>query len=282
MRRPPVWPVAVFALGACVDVDASDSQSETSLNDNPVPMLQIAGTTFEMGCTDADPFCEPGDGQHAVSLTNDYLMGETEVTQAQFIATMGYNTTYFTGGGPDYPEDSVTWNEAAAYTNALSEAAGLATCYSCSGAGADIVCEAAMNPYTCAGYRLPTEAEWENAARCGTDYLYAGSDDVNEVGWTTDTDTGPHPVATLAPNTCGLYDMTGNVDEWAQDFYAAYPTGAVTDPVGPSPADGRVVRGGDDASGLWCTCTEYVYTRWGMAPDQVYHGAGLRLARTAW
>jgi len=185
-----------------------------------------------------------------VTLTHAYYMGETEVTQAEYEAVMGTNQSYFSDCGTDCPVDAVNWHEAAAYTNALSTIAGLTECYMCR----EGACEVAMSPYDCDGYRLPTEAEWEGAARCGEDLLYAGSDDIEAVGWTDrNSESTPHPVAGKDANACGLYDMTGNVWEWTQDWYSGgyYSADGRTDPEGASESyDDRraVIRGGGASS----------------------------------
>lgn len=121
----------------------------------------------------------------------------------------------------------------------------MTACYTCTGEGVSVVCENAMDAYACDGYRLLTEAEWEGAARCGTDLRYAGSDDVLEVAWIDQNSTGHiAPVAQRAPNGCGLYDLSGNVWEWTQDWYGLYAEGESVDPVGPPSGGGHVGRGG--------------------------------------
>jgi formylglycine-generating enzyme required for sulfatase activity len=172
------------------------------------------------------------------------------VTQAEFLDLMGYNPSLYSSVEADKPVDSVNWHEAAAFANARSAAEGLALCYRCDGSGPDAICDSPEEPTTCSGYRLPTEAEWEHAARCGTDYVFAGSDELFDVV----EDTGPvtlfaeatHPVAQLAPNDCDLYDMSGNVSEWTNDVYADeyYAVSPEVDPIGPTYRLERSVRGG--------------------------------------
>ena len=244
-------------------------------------LFQLAATSFDMGCTDEQPGCFDNEFEvMPVTLTHDYFLGETEVTQAQYTAMMGTNPSFFEDCGDDCPVERVSWNMAAAYTNALSAASGLEACYTCEGEGNTIACAPAMSPYACAGYRLPTEAEWENAARCGTDTIYAGSDTVDEVGWyVRNSDGGPKPVGLLPANACGLVDLSGNVIEWTQDLYAPdyYTADGRTDPEGPEEGEGRSVRGGGwqySASGL------RVSYRNTIAQDYRSNFIGFRVART--
>jgi sulfatase modifying factor 1 len=128
------------------------------------------------------------------------------------------------------------------------------------------------------GYRLLTESEWEGAARCGTNTKFAGSNTSTDVAWTYDNSDGPQTVAGLAPNACGLYDMSGNVWEWTQDWYDDYPSGSVTDPIGSESGSYRVSRGGD-----WFSSEDIaiVSFRGQAGPDKSYNNIGFRLARTS-
>ena len=129
--------------------------------------------------------------------------------------------------------------------------------------------------------RLPTEAEWEGAARCGEDSLYAGSDTIDAVAWYFgNAGVMPEPVAGLAPNPCGLYDMSGNVHEWTNDWYRSSPYGAAaaTDPTGPSPGARRVLGGGG-----WTSDAQLarVASRSRSTPGDCYPDLAIRLVRTA-
>jgi len=193
--------------------------------------------------------------QHQVTLTRDFLMQSTEVTQAQWQALMGNNPSSFTGDA-NRPVDQVSWYDAVAYANALSVADGLPVAYNLSGCsgtpGTDNyscgdVTLTAPTPYATTGWRLPTEAEWEYAYRAGTTTAWYNGDDESKVGdiawFSSNSSDTTHPVAQKQPNAWGLYDMAGNVWEWCWDRYGGYP-GTVTDPVGPTEGSFRVFRGG--------------------------------------
>ncbi|MFM7153873.1 MAG: formylglycine-generating enzyme family protein, partial [Bacteroidota bacterium] len=166
---------------------------------------------------------------HPVTLS-DYYIGETEVTQAQWKAVMGDNPSGF-NGCDDCPVENVSWNDAQKFITRLNARAG--------------------SPR----YRLPTEAEWEYAARGGANsrsYQYAGSNDINEVAWyDVNSRFKTHPVKGKKPNELGVYDMSGNVYEWCSDWYGYYLAASQTNPQGPSAGVFRVFRGGGwfDAAG---------------------------------
>lgn len=194
---------------------------------------------------------------HTVELTNEWTMTETEVTHDQFAAMMDYNPAEIwlppgsDGSCGDCPVQSVTWHEAQAYGNALSRAAGLEECFSCEGDTVDVRCEPIADPYDCSGFRLPTEAEWEHAARGGQEFTYPGSEDIDEIAyWRENSGNRAYPVATLAPNGFGLYDMGGNIRERVYDAYYAYSGDVEVNPVAMPELDGEELfaeRGGSFA-----------------------------------
>jgi len=210
-----------------------DGAETFTVNGVSFTMLPVEGGTFTMGATPEQGTSDPWNDErptHEVTLST-FSIGETEVTQALWQAVMGNNPSDFTGD-PSRPVEMVSWDDCQAFIVKLNQMTGR-------------------------NFRLPTEAEWEYAARGGKKtqgYKYAGSNDVNEVAW-WDTnagdgvgpdspDYGTHPVASKKANELGLYDMSGNVWEWCQDWYGSYSSEAQTNPTGPATGSNRVYRGG--------------------------------------
>ena len=226
--------------------------------------VTIKAGTFQMGSPDGtgtqpkENCRATNETQLKVTLTRDFEMQTTEVTQDQFYAVMGYKPWKFTSCGGTCPVEQVTWDEAAAYTNALSSKAGLTACYSCTGIGTSVKCQETSATkgkgiYTCLGYRLPTEAEWEYAYRAGTTTAFynggisscKGKDpNLDKIGWyDQNSSTTMHPAGKKTANAWGLSDMAGNVWEWCHDWLTTYPKTSVIDPVGAT-GSLRVRRGG--------------------------------------
>ncbi len=195
-------------------------------------MIKVEGGTFKMGAQSSDPNGENYDSEsiflerpvHSVTL-DYYYIGETEVTQELWEAVMGTNPSYFKGSNK--PVESVSWNDCQEFITKLNQLTGKE-------------------------FRLPTEAEWEYAARGGNKslgYKYAGSNTIGDVAWyeVNAYDVGrSHPVGTKSPNELGLYDMSGNVYEWCSDWYGEYSSSSQTNPTGPTSSEYpyRVLRGG--------------------------------------
>ena len=213
--------------------------------------------TFEMGSPATEPGRDDDETLHRVTLSQPYYLGKYEVTQGQWAAVMGSNPSSFSNCGRNCPVEAVSWEDAQGFIEELNLREGVTV------------------------YRLPTEAEWEYAARAGTQTAYHFGNATNRLGqygW-YDENSGnrTHPVGQKRPNAFGLYDMLGNVWEWVHDWYGDYPHGAVTDPRGPSSGANRVPRGGS-----WSDSARYcrVANRYRISPGNRGYILGFRLART--
>ena len=211
-------------------------------------MVAIPGGTFSMGSNDGESNERP---VHSVSLSA-YYMGETEVTQALWQAVMGTNPSYHKNCD-QCPVEQVSWNEAQEFISKLNQKTGRR-------------------------YRLPTEAEWEYAAKGGQSYTYSGSNAIKDVAWYDgNSDSETHPVKQKRANGYGLYDMSGNVYEWCTDWYASdyYSKSHDKNPEGPSAGNNRVLRGG---SWYFSSGSCRVANRNGINPSYSGISYGLRLA----
>lgn len=243
---------------------ASSTSSESyTFGSIPAPLVYIPGGTFTMGNTRGGGGENSNLPTHNVSL-NSFYMGVCEVTQAEYQGIMGSNPASEYGVGDDYPVYRVSWYSAIKYCNLRSMNEGLTPAYTILGStnpadwgtvpeyGGTGIWDAVICAWSANGYRLPTEAEWEYAARGATndpDYLYSGSDEGNDVAWYGSNSEGSsHPVSGKFPNALGLYDMSGNVLEWCWDWYSAhyYINSPSSNPTGASGGYGvgRVKRGG--------------------------------------
>lgn len=200
-------------------------------------MLFVEGGTFQMGDTSGDGYRNEKP-VHTVTIS-DFYVSRYLVTQKEWAALMGSNPSNF--NGDNLPVESVSWLDAVSFCNKLSYVTGHQLCYVIS--GANVTCDFAKN-----GFRLPTEAEWEFAARGGLGSKgcrYAGGEDINELGWYSGNSSGmTHAVGHLQANELGLFDMTGDVWEWTWDVYSAYGPAAQNDPRGDVSGGERVLRGG--------------------------------------
>lgn len=218
-------------------------------------MVYVEGGTFMMGSNDADAY-DDEKPVHQVTLS-DYYIGETEVTQALWQTVMGSNPSY--SNGDNLPVDSVGWDDCMDFIGRLNQITGESFC-------------------------LPTEAQWEFAARGGNyskGYKYSGSNDIDAVAWYGgyyghNSYVEASSVGSKQANELGIYDMSGNVWEWCYDWYGPYSSAAVTDPAGPSSGSSRVFRGGDWFNhAFYCRCT---YRRSNRPTGAHYPLLGLRLA----
>lgn len=211
--------VALFCLSVFVFGQDATISGETKIIKGIECVLVKAGT-FIMGAADNESGQQNDEfPRRQITITKDFYIGKSMITQAQYMAVMGNNPSYFKGD--NLPVESVSWYDAVAFCKKL-------------------------------GGRLPTEAEWEFAARGGNKskgYKYSGSNDLNEAAWyRNNSGETTHPVGTKIPNEIGIYGMSGNVWEWCNDWYDFYPSGPATDPKGPLKGTHRVIRGGSWSS----------------------------------
>lgn len=203
--------------------------------------VRVAPGVYEQGSTAEDPEARPDELRREVTLTRPLLVRVTEVAQAEWVRIMGENPSGLPGA--DRPVESISWTDAIAFTNAVSEADGLEPCYEIDG---DTV--RWPRGLDCEGWRLPTEAEWEYLARGSTDTPRWSEDlgiPLSDAAWYRSNANGrTQPVGTRAPNLFGLHDVLGNVSEWVWDRYGPYTDGPVNDPLGAEDGVNRVGRGG--------------------------------------
>jgi len=252
--------MAMWLLGATAAPPASgdpfDETPAVALN-RSIDMVPVKGGCYTMG-TDRPESAPNEHPPHEVCI-KDFMLGKYPVTQSQWISVMGKNPSGHADCGDICPVENVSWNDIQIYLQRLKERTGKS-------------------------YRLPTEAEWEYAARSGgKDERWAGTDDERALGeyawYLNDARFMSHPVGTKKPNALGLYDMTGNVWEWTSDWYAEdfYAASSRESPRGPSSGQMRVLRGGywgDNA--IFARVTRRI----GLAPDVRSPGYGFRLAQS--
>ncbi len=253
--------------GCCTEIDITTTtttagETTTTTIDNSEildeiydNMVSISSGTFEMGCSAGDSDCYVNESpQHTVSISS-FKMSAYEVTQGQWESVMGNKPSYFLSCGDDCPIVGVTWDKVQDFIDEL-------------------------NSKTVNNYRLPTEAEWEYAARAGTTTKYYCGDDescLDGIAWYDDNSGDQtHPVGQKTPNAWGLYDMSGNVYEWVQDWYDEdyYESSPSTDPEGPLSGTYRGFRGGSWKVIQSCRSSRRSYSR----PVQAYDSLGFRLA----
>ena len=217
-----------------------------------IKLITVQGGSFSMGSTDGYPDETP---VHSVTLSS-FEIGKYEVTQAQWKKVMGNNPSNWTGD--NLPVALVSWYKIQTFITKLNEQTGLT-------------------------YRLPTEAEWEFAARGGNSskgYIYAGSNTIGDVAWySSNSGYKIHEVGGKLPNELGIYDMTGNVREWCNDWYSSlyYSSSPSDNPQGASYGSYRVLRGGGWGGGAsYCR----VATRYYYYQGSSYYSVGFRLARS--
>ena len=235
--------------------ESEDSSQTFTVNGVSFDMIAVEGGTFTMGATAEQASDAYSDEKptHQVTLSS-YYIGKTEVTQELWQAVMGSNPSGFSGA--NLPVEKVSWEDCQIFIAILNELTG---------------------KY----FRLPTEAEWEYAARGGSKsqgYKYSGSNTVDDVAWyPSNSSSKTHPVATKAPNELGIYDMSGNVLEWCSDWYSSsyYSSSSQYNPTGPASGSRRVYRGGSwGSSARLCRVSYRDYN----GPSYRFYNLGLRLA----
>ncbi|MCI5756783.1 MAG: bifunctional serine/threonine-protein kinase/formylglycine-generating enzyme family protein [Bacteroidales bacterium] len=239
----------------------ADPTLDFTVNGVTFTMVLAQGGTFTMGATSEQTgACSDEKPAHRVTLS-DYYIGQTEVTQALWEAVMGYSPTSdgfnwedIFGLGDNYPAYQISYNDVLSFISKLNSLTGRT-------------------------FRMPTEAEWEYAARGGNKskgYRYSGGNTLDNVGWYyKNRGSGSHPVAQKSANELGLYDMSGNVEEWCSDWFDTYSSSSQTNPTGPSRGSNRVLRGGGwDTDATGCR----VAGRRCSSPSSRNDGYGVRLA----
>ena len=242
---------AIMLLFGCKKDNVFNEKTNLSLTVNGVSfeMVYVEGGSFDMGATTEQGSDTEYDEipVHSVTLSG-YYIGKCEVTQELWLAVMGSWP-----GGAQNPVESVSWNDCQNFIKKLNSLTGRT-------------------------FRLPTEAEWEYAARGGKKsrhYKYSGSNNIFDVAWYNRNSGGStHAVGTKSPNELGIYDMSGNVWEWCSDWYGGYSAGAQTNPQGPSSGSRRVLRGGGWFYNARCCRVSY---RISHAPEYSSSDNGLRL-----
>ena len=252
MKKHRVLFGLVFLLVAMISSCSTISDQEFEVNGVKFKMIAVEGGSFMMGTT-------PGQGNDAREnekpahkvIVDDFFIGETEVTQELWFAVMGSNPSHFKNKDGNYPVENVSWNDVQEFIKKLNEITGQQ-------------------------FRLPFESEWEYAARGGkksTDKKYAGSDDIDEVAWYKDNAGGmTHAVASKKANELGIYDMSGNVWEWCEDWYGGYEATELVNSQRTINSSHIVMRGDS-----WYNGESRVSFRRGYRPDTRGFDRGFRL-----
>ena len=311
----------IAVISSTADTGSAPQPSVVDVEPQPEPqplaeLVLISAGQFAMGSPEDEPYHEENEIRHDVTISYDFYIQTTEVTQRQWRDLMGNNPSLFAACGEDCPVEMVNWYEALAYCNALSRDDDLDECYTlseCTGEpGRGLQCsQVSFSGLQCSGYRLPTEAEWEYAARAGsTTATFNGplteshrpyaSDSLEAIAWyvaNSDVDyenaescahwlddprlsqsCGTHPVGQKEPNSWGLYDMLGNVWEWTYDAENPYPSEPVDDPIPISHDGHRMLRGGCWMSRAWHVRSALRYPK---VPDTRTSAIGFRPVRTS-
>ena len=283
----PVSNTCIFRIQDSDDSPVTDSETFRIIDMSPIIMVSVPGGSFQMGFYDSLNPSSDQNPVHSVSV-GSFLISKYEITQSQYADYDSDHESYYDGWDLN-PVEGVSWYDAAMFCNWLSDENGYGTFYD----DDDLLVEAGtvhMN-WEADGYRLPTEAEWEYACRAGTQtHYYIGDTDalynycepldllLNEIAWYCGNTQFPIGVGAMEPNSFVLYDMSGNVFEWCNDWYADdyYEYAPAEDPRGPETGLQRVIRGGswyDNA--IYCRSA----TRRKSIPGDTYPDIGFRVLR---
>lgn len=266
--------LAAFVAEKAYSQQAANKSRANSVRPPEIEMVFVKGGTFTMGCLpERDGDCNGNEKPAHKVTVSDFYIGKYQVTQAEWRAVMGNKPSH--SPGDNKPVESVSWNDVQEFIKRL-------------------------NSMTGKNYRLPTEAEWEYAARGGANsrgYRYSGGNDVDAVAWyyensgvqklndsawsdraAVKNNNQTHPVGTKAANELGIHDMSGNVWEWVADRYDLYGNEPVADPTGPDQGDERVLRGGNWLGSAVAARPAF---RFGFDPDFKSSAYGFRLAYSA-
>jgi len=248
MKKHIIYYISLLLLTTSCSLELPDDKSSV-LASGSIPTVFVEGGTFQMGgSTTGFPEEQP---VHSVTLSS-FAIGKYEVTQAQWKTVMGVNPSAFSNCD-DCPVESVSWDDIQLFITRLNTLTGKI-------------------------YRLPTEAEWEYAARGGKlskGYTYSGSNTMDDVAWYgSNSSDKTHSVGQKMPNELGIYDMTGNAAEWCSDWYGDYSSSSQTNPTGASSGTNRVLRGGS-----WLSYPQFsrVANRRGYTPDYRDYYNGFRV-----
>ena len=261
---PIQWLVFIVVALGIVSVVHAEKPREKFRNSVGMEFVLIHSGSFLMGSPEEEPGRFAGELRHKVNLTRPFYMQTTELTQAQWQAVMGDNPSSHKRCGENCPMQQVSWEDAQRFIRKLNQKEGTDQ------------------------YRLPTEAEWEYACRADSKTALPNGemtarqceldDNLDATAWYCgNSQDRLHPVAKKEPNSWGLYDMLGNVQEWCQDRFGAYPTDEVVDPTGPPKGSHRVMRGGawfSPARDVRCA------SRFGSPPPYRFQHIGVRLVKT--
>ena len=260
MRVNRLIPSVFLLFGLLFSGTVWSDSAKTYTNSIGMEFVQIPSGSFMMG-SDKNFDGNASDSetpQHQVTISQSFYLGKYEVTQTQWVAVMGSNPSEFKGR--TQPVEKVSWDDVQAFIQRLNTKEGTNA------------------------YRLPTEAEWEYAARAGTDTTRYWGDSTDEMGqhawFTQNSGEKTHPVGQLKPNAWGLYDMMGNVWEWVSDWYGEkyYTNSPRINPTGPNSGSSRVLRGGG-----WRYYPDAVRSayRFDITPGLRHYDLGFRLSRTS-